>query len=191
MDNYIKGFLYEKQINDYLNSSNNVKISYLWKDIPEYILLDYGFIKSINDSRLLRKTDEINKLEDIGSDIIYINNDNQCIIVQCKNYTKNVRIKDIAGFSFILLLHRDKTGELYYTSKLSYKIVDNMTTDVIKLIHKDYEYNIEKFIITPYDYQLKIIDIATEYYKTNDNGILNLPCGVIFYYINNIRVIKY
>lgn len=44
-----------------------------------------------------------------------------------------------------------------------------MTTDVIKLIRKEFEFNIEKIIITPYDYQLKIIDIATEYYRTNDN----------------------
>jgi len=37
----------------------NIKISYLWKDIPEYILFDYRFIKSYNDHRLQRKTNNI------------------------------------------------------------------------------------------------------------------------------------
>ena len=38
MDNYIKGYEYEKQINNYLNTLEKVKKSYLWKDIPEYVL---------------------------------------------------------------------------------------------------------------------------------------------------------
>jgi predicted helicase len=92
-----------KQINNYLNTLEKVKKSYLWKDIPEYVLFEYGFITSYDDNRLLRKSKEINPIEDVGSDIIYIDKEDKCIIVQCKYYSKTIRIKDIAGFSFILL----------------------------------------------------------------------------------------
>ena len=34
MNNIIKGLEYEIFINDYLNNKDNIKISYLWKDIP-------------------------------------------------------------------------------------------------------------------------------------------------------------
>jgi len=91
MNNIEEGYQYEIFINDYLNTKDNIKIAYLWKDIPEYLLFDYGFIKSYNDHRLQRKTNNINKLEDIGSDIIYINQNDECIIVQCKNYTKVIK----------------------------------------------------------------------------------------------------
>jgi hypothetical protein len=43
MNNIEKGYQYEIFINNYLNTLTNIKISYLWKDIPEYILFDYGF----------------------------------------------------------------------------------------------------------------------------------------------------
>ena len=86
MDSHSKGLEYEIFINEYLNNKDNIKISYLWKDIPEDILFTYDFINSLNDTRLNRKTDKVNKLEDIGSDIVYINNSDECIIVQCKNY---------------------------------------------------------------------------------------------------------
>ena len=62
MENIIKGFEYEKFINNYINTLENVKKSYLWKDVPEYILFDYNFIDSYEDSRLSRKSNNINKL---------------------------------------------------------------------------------------------------------------------------------
>jgi predicted helicase len=120
---------------------DNIKISYLWKDIPEYLLFDYGFIKSYDDHRLQRKTNNINKLEDIGSDIIYINHNDECIIVQCKNYAlrKSIKIEDLSGFFFIMCKHNDKIGEIYYTNKLSKKILNEYEdNDRIKLIKKEF-----------------------------------------------------
>ena len=92
MNNIEKGYQYEIFINDYLNTLNNIKISYLWKNVPEYLLFDYGFIKYYNDHRLQRKTNNINKLEDIGTDIIYITKYDKCIIVQCKNYSNSIQL---------------------------------------------------------------------------------------------------
>jgi len=190
MNNIEKGYQYELYINNYLNTLDNIKIAYLWKDIPEYLLFDYGFmgyahkdptgpVKSYNDNRLNRKTNNINKLEDIGSDIIYINQNDECIIVQCKNYTKSIKIEDLSGFFFIMCKHIDKIGEIYYTNKLSKKILlEYNDDDRIKLIKKEIiQENHIINIIKPYDYQDKIIKLANDYYKNNNTGIISCPCG--------------
>jgi superfamily II DNA or RNA helicase len=181
MNNIKKGTEYEIYINDNLNSSDNVKISYLWKNIPEYILLHYEFITSSTDSRLNRKTNNINKLEDIGSDIIYINQENECVIVQCKNYSTNsVKIEDLGGFFCIMRKHKDKNGEIYYTNKISKKIKLIYEGDTsIKLIKKEFIQNENEIIniIQPYDYQNKVIKLAEDYYKNNQSGIISMPCG--------------
>ena len=123
MDNIQKGYQYEIFINNFLNSIDTIKISYLWKNIPEYILFDYGFIKSYEDNRLLRKTNHINKLEDIGTDIIYIDNNDQCVIVQCKDYTRSIKIEDLSGFFFIMCKHNDKSGIIGLYNCLLYIIL--------------------------------------------------------------------
>ena len=50
-----KGDMYEKYIFDYLSTKNNIKECYLWKNVPDYHLIDYGFINSYNEKRLRRK----------------------------------------------------------------------------------------------------------------------------------------
>ena len=174
-----KGYDYEIFINEYLNSLDNIKISYLWKDIPVYVLFDYGFINSYNEHRLNRKTNNINKLEDIGTDIIYINNNDECVIVQCKNYTYNIKIDDLAGFWCIMSKHIDKNGEIYFTNKLTKKIYDIYGNDErIKFIKKEYiQNNIHNNDIKPYEYQQEVINLANEFYKNNDSGIISMPCG--------------
>ena len=52
--NKIKGDKYEIQIRDYI-INNLDKPAYLWKDIPETILIDNGIICSHNENRLRRK----------------------------------------------------------------------------------------------------------------------------------------
>ena len=117
-------------------------------------MFDYGFIKSYNDHRLQRKTNNINKLEDIGTDIIYINQNDECIIVQCKDYTKPIKIDDLSGFFFIMCNHIDKDGEIYYTNKLSKKILNEYeNNDRIKLIMKKFIKEDIINVIKPYDYQ--------------------------------------
>ena len=179
MDNIQKGYQYEIFINNFLNSIDTIKISYLWKNIPEYILFDYGFIKSYEDNRLLRKTNHINKLEDIGTDIIYIDHNDQCVIVQCKDYTRSIKIEDLSGFFFIMCKHIDKVGEIYYTNKLSHKIFNEYYDDNrIKLIKKKIiNNNQNNNIIKPYEFQNKIINLAKQYYINNNSSILSIPCG--------------
>ena len=172
----IKGLEYEMYINEHLNSDINehVKISYMWKNVPDYVLFDYGFINDYNQHRMNIKNNE-NPLQDIGTDILYLNQEKECVIVQCKNYSNSVRIDDLAGFYYIMHIHSDKKGEVYYTSSLS-KLINESKN--IKYIKKEIVYkNEEIVIIKPYEYQQKIIDIAIEYYKDNDSGIISLPCG--------------
>ena len=170
----LKGLEYERYINEHLNESEHIKISYLWKNVPEYVLFDYGFITDYNQHRKNIKNNE-NPLQDIGTDILYINQEDECVIVQCKNYTNSIKIEDLAGFYYIMNLHRNKKGEVYYTSSLSRLIHES---ENIKYFKKEIVNNNEEIvIIKPYDYQQKVINIAIEYYKNNDSGIISLPCG--------------
>ena len=179
MDNIIRGLEYEKFINNYFNTLENIKISYLWKDVPEYVLFDYNFIDSYEDSRLRRKLDNINKLQDIGTDIIYIDVDDKCVIAQCKNYTTNpVSIQDLAGFFFIMTKHEDKLGEIYYNNKIMHNIKKELkNNNRIKLIRKPFIETQISQIFELYNYQTQVIDLASKYYLTNNTGILSMPCG--------------
>jgi superfamily II DNA or RNA helicase len=77
--------------------------------------------------------------------------------------------------------HNDKIGEIYYTNKLSKKILNEYNDDArIKLIKKEFIQDTTIInIIKPYDYQDKIIKLAEEYYKNNMqcSGIISCPCG--------------
>ena len=169
------GLAYEIYINNYLNKQDHVKISYLWKDVPDYILYDYGFINSYDEIRNERKN---NTLLDVGTDILYITKDNKCVIVQCKNYSNNIRVEDLAGFFFIMNQYDDKLGEVYYTSDISHIIKNKYTKNRLKFIRKEFE--IENNIssnIQLYDYQKNIIDISNNFYQNNNSGIISMPCG--------------
>jgi hypothetical protein len=52
-NNKIKGDEYEVFVKNYITNNLN-KEAYLWKDIPEKILLDSGLIHSQNENRLKR-----------------------------------------------------------------------------------------------------------------------------------------
>ena len=173
-----KGLEYELYINDYLNSNINdhIKISYMWKDVPEYVLFDYGFINDYNQHRMNIKNNE-NPLQDIGTDILYINQEDECVIVQCKNYSSSVRINDLAGFYYIMSVHHDKRGEIYYTSSLSRLINESKNIKYFKkeIVNERVKEKIE--VIKPYNYQQVVIDRAAEYYKDNESGVVSLPCG--------------
>lgn len=137
MTNKNKGDVYESFIKKYL--LDKFTFVYLWKEIPSQLLFDYNFIYSVKDIKKVQQ-DIKNPLIDIGIDIIYFDNDN-CIIVQCKNYKKNIKIDDLAWFFSIICTnnHKDKYKELYYTSNLTSnlkKICNNIPS--LKTIKKEY-----------------------------------------------------
>lgn len=125
-----------------------------------------------------------NNAIDIGCDIMMINkeNDNDIILVQCKNYfDKNVCIKDLAGFTFLLAFsHIPLKGIIISNTDLSERIKFKLKyIERIKYIRLDYvtdhiEQNINDKIIIPRDYQLEVVNKFNNIQK----GIIQLPCGM-------------
>ena len=171
--NKIKGDEYEIFIKKYIINELN-KEAYLWKEIPEKILIDAKLIHSHNENRIKRK----NCLIDVGVDILQIDNNNYTL-VQCKNgYNKGIRIEDLAGFYMMMFNHSHMNGNVYYTSKLSIHIRENAVNQQIQYIKKIMEIKEEVQInFKPYDYQIEASNKIIKYLEQNDKAILSLPCG--------------
>ena len=174
--NKLKGDAYELQIKNYIINELNNK-AYLWTETPENILIEFGIIGSHNQHRLNRIDN--NSLIDTGIDIIQIDDQNKCILVQCKNGYKNgITINNLAGFFGWMCSLPELVGYVYYTNRLSKNIRELPYNNRIKYIKQPYIENNELNNISefkPYDYQLE----AFEQFKNNFNnrGILSLPCG--------------
>ena len=212
LNNLIKGTSYELFIRDYLNKNQNQQ-SWLWSKTPEKILRDCNIIGEWNEHRLKRKEykiilnkiengleldDEENSMIDLGVDIILKIN-NEYIFVQCKNYDDNniITTEKLAGF-YSMIIHYEKKGILYYTSKLSKNIINKKECNSIEYIKKEFDnkkfyidkanniYNKElnkesnktNLIENAYDYQIEAYCKISEEFKTKNRAILNLPCGL-------------
>ena len=184
MDNVEKGRAYEVFINAHINSLPKTKISYLWSDVPEQVLFDANLITDYNKHRLKRKNKEymINGLKDVGIDIVKINDLNQIVFIQCKNYSNTLQVGDLSGFLIMMLEHGTKNGYVYHsTNKISLHIKEHLPNR-IKLVHKpmivDEEKPDEKVNeVELYDYQKDVLKLYQEYYKTEKKAILSMPCG--------------
>jgi hypothetical protein len=140
-----KGYLYELQIRDYIINSLNKK-AYLWKHTPETILINNGIIGSHNENRIKRKENGINPLQDTGIDIIFLENDIKCALVQCKNgYMKGITMENLAGFMCWMATLDKLNGYVYYTDKLSINVKTLPINKRIQFIKQPY---IETKIIT-------------------------------------------
>jgi superfamily II DNA or RNA helicase len=176
--NKIKGDNYELQIKYYIINQLN-KQAYLWSEAPETILIDSGIIGSHNEHRLRRISNKENSLQDTGIDIIQIEDNNMCSLIQCKNGYKNgLTMNDLAGFMCWIATLDKLNGYIYYTNKLSVNIKELPVNKRITYVKQKYieEKNIKennKFI--PYDYQLEAQQEFIN--KFTNRGILTLPCG--------------
>ena len=183
MNNIIKGDIYEKFVRNYIDEFEDVSNVWLWKDVPEQTLFDAGLLIDYNRNRLHRlqsKSNNENISRDIGIDIVQLNTDGEHILVQCKNYSKCLCIKHLAGFYMRLCNNNNAKGIVYYSiDKLSSNITNYNIDDRIQYICKPIKNNIinDNQIIKPYPYQSKIIKKLCKYYKNNDKGILVMPCG--------------
>jgi len=188
IENQIKGKEYEIQIRDYIINNLN-KQAFLWEDTPEKILINSKIIGNHNNNRLIRKNNKENPIQDTGIDVIQVNEDGLCSLVQCKNgYNNGLTIKDLSGFMSWMACLNNLYGYVYYTSKLSNPIKTLPITDRIKFIKCDYlnnhntindniNDNINNNIIKPFDYQIKASELFINHFKENDRGILSMPCG--------------
>lgn len=169
-----RGTLYENQSLQYLINTNQNYLVFLWKDIPYKYIFKCGF------DIYLTINNEENSYRDIGCDIMMINkeDDNDIIIVQCKNYeSKNICVKDLSGFSFLFLISKVPIKGLIISNTECSKLVQSifLNNDKIQFQKLEYlEYKEDPIILKhqPRDYQIEA------YNKFTGKGILQLPCGM-------------
>ncbi len=152
---------YEKYIRDIIKPK--YKDCWLWEDIPLNIL-DNRFYK--NDSIC----------DDIGCDIIGINNDNTIDYIQCKNYSttgedNTINISDLSGFYNFVAENSITNAIVYYSGKLSQQIICRMNK--IKYINIPLISNKDILKIKPRDYQIE----AYNKLRFINKSILSMPCG--------------
>jgi hypothetical protein len=107
--NCIKGFQYEKYVVKKLQEFFDIAEIYLWKDVPDYLLIESGIILSndlINIKDKYKTSDNYrnyNVLLDTGIDIIFKLNNGEIFLVQCKAYNSIISQKHLSGFFRTLL----------------------------------------------------------------------------------------
>jgi hypothetical protein len=197
--NKIKGDLYEIQIKNYIINELN-KPAYLWYQTPETILIENGIVGSHNQNRLKRKE----KIIDTGVDIIQMDDDTVCSLIQCKNGYKNgITYKDLTGFMCWVAMLDKLNGYVYYTNKLSTNVKELPVNKRIQFIKQPFIEPIifeESKIIKPFDYQLQAYNDFCVFFtkkpkinykkenqdfifcnefknKFTNRGILSMPCG--------------
>ena len=182
------GDIYEKYISNYLSIENINSINWIWNNIPEEHLINSGIIGEWNQYRINRKLNRINKLPDLGCDILYLNENGEYKLIQCKCYSKNsISIDCLAGFNAMMLAYDNLKGIVYYTSKLTSNLQSLKQSYRITYIKKDLEniYNLDNIIMNtinspnilqliPRDYQFN----AYNNLKFKNRTILQLPCGM-------------
>ena len=177
-----KGDEYEFQIQEYLTINYLDYQSYLWENIPFKYIIKYVFddlkkydIENIDNNNIISTVD-------IGCDIFMVNknNDDDVIIVQCKNYKdKKVCIEDLSGFFHLIALsHLPVKGLIVSNSNICNRIINKLSLiDKVKFLNIPYKEKIiiqQENIIIPRDYQLEAVDK----FKNLDKGILQLFCGM-------------
>ena len=186
MNTIEKGTKYEIFIKNYLNKDNNEV--WLWKDIPEKHLRKTSILGEWNEYRLKRKeskNNSENELIDTGCDLL-LKTYEKYYIIQCKNFESpnSVQIHHLGGF-YMMMIHYDLDGILYYTSKLSSNIKCQKPNSKIQYIKKNIEEDklikIEDYsnlIDNPYDYQIYASKKINDVFLTKNRAILQLPCGL-------------
>ena len=139
--NCIRGFQYEKYVLNKLHDFYNIKEIYLWKNVPDYLLIESGIILS-NDLIHIKEKYKTNKhlrnynvLLDTGIDIICKLENNDIILIQCKAYNSIISQKHLSGFFRTLLdcyvINQQKnnnyniSGLIVHTSEISPLIKDS------------------------------------------------------------------
>ena len=160
-----KGDIYEKYIYYHLLDTKQYKNVWLWKNVPEYDLLKSGIMDNWNNSRLIRKRENIenndnieNNLPDFATDLFSLeideNNNNKYSIIQCKNYddSSNLRPKHLGTFYFMMYRYsRFVNGLVFHTNELCENLINHsLTNDNIKYNRVNIEldkyklYNLDK-----------------------------------------------
>lgn len=157
-----------------------------WKQVPEKILYENNIIRDYGKFKKYKN--------DIGADIV-AERDGVYYFIQCKNYTRaTITIERLAGFYF--LLHEyNLRGVLYYSGKLSARLIDLATGKIefIKLAFNNETVGVcedtrnTKNKLVPRDYQIN----AYSKLRGCDSAILSLPCGMGKTFISSLLAKDY
>jgi superfamily II DNA or RNA helicase len=181
--------MYESQIKNHIIASG--KQAHLWSDTPRQLLIANGLLASHNDDRSKRNEARLNPLRDTGVDIIQVEPDGSCTLVQCKNgYKDGVTYGHLAGFMNWLVNHDKLSGDVYYTHKVSRNLTDmpyNPRLTYIKIPFVDpTTMVIDTVEIKPHQYQLDAVNDAVKCFKSGNRGILAMPCGTGKTFVSNL-----
>jgi len=127
--NCFRGLEYEKFVLKELHKYYEIKEAYLWKYVPDNLLIEAGILLEEPEKRIKKRYSNnlkrrYNILHDCGIDIICKLNDDTIVLVQCKAYSSMIYQKHLSGFYRTLLdsiLYNDKNkiiGLIVHTSKL-------------------------------------------------------------------------
>jgi|TARA_Y100000389_G_scaffold35024_1_gene29783 hypothetical protein len=191
--NCIKGFQYEKFVLKKLKEYYDILEIYLWKDVPDYLLIETGIILN-NDLINIKDKYRTNKyyrnynvLLDTGIDIICKLKNNDILLVQCKAYNSIISQKHLSGFFRTLL-------DCYIINKNKNNIKGLIvhTSEVSDLIKESYCYK-EHIISDLYiPFNLKNTkNKLLKYKKISLIFMINFNCIILYLlYILNIYVNK-
>ena len=154
-----------KEYEDYILNiiKHKYKLCYLWNNIP-YNILESRFYK---DTKIC---------DDIGCDIIGINNNDSIDYIQCKNYSTTgednvINICDLSGFYNFIAENNIINPIVYYSGKLSQQI--KCRQNKIKYINLPMIKNKTILDLKPREYQIE----AYNKLKDVNRSILSMPCG--------------
>ena len=193
--NCIKGFDYEKYVLLKLQDFYDIKNIYLWKDIPEELLIESGIILN-NDLKNIKEKYKKNKynrnynvLLDTGIDIIAKLKNEDIILIQCKAYNSIISQKHLSGFFRTLL-------DCYIINNKKNKKIKGLivhTNEISNLIKDSYCYkeDIIDDLYIPYDNILRSNNKLLKYKKITVIFIINFNFIILYIlYIINIYVNK-
>lgn len=191
--NCIKGFQYEKFVLKKLKEYYDILEIYLWKDVPDYLLIETGIILN-NDLINIKDKYRTNKyyrnynvLLDTGIDIICKLKNNDILLVQCKAYNSIISQKHLSGFFRTLL-------DCYIINKNKDNIKGLIvhTSEVSDLIKESYCYkeNIISDLYIPFNLK-NTKNKLLKYKKISLIFMINFNCIILYLlYILNIYVNK-
>ena len=166
------------------NKTND--ITYHWKNIPDQILFDSGFINNFNKLRLTRLLNKSKNISEYGLDAFSIDKNNNIHGLQFKHYPNSTLTANKLGTFFSVICNRlysnnsNSKGYLYYDGKLQIDLEDDLkNSNFIEYELLPYKTNNE-IIINETDYDLYYFQKkALVNLNTNWNGVklLNMPCG--------------
>jgi len=171
--NTIKGSNYENFVLDHILKNNLYDQAWLWKNVPEIVLMKTNLYNSFIENPLYRF--------DMGADIVAIKNDN-IYFIQCKNFTDStICMENLAGIYFLCSEYNLK-GVVYYNGKISTR-VNKLAKGFLTYINLNYDNIIDLTIESPINIECNLVakDYQLEAFNTlkdKNRSILSLPCGM-------------